>query len=278
MAEEYRRYAPNAAEYNSLFPAAMLRRMRAEYEEADYIVVPSSVVRDTFVEHNVPSHRILEVPFGVDTRYFAHVPHVASQQFRVAFLGRLELLKGVHYLLEAWRIAALRNSRLSLAGPVLPEMQEVLSNARLGADIAITGQLGRAAARRLLVDSDVVVFPSICDAFGLVILEAMATGRPVVATVRSGAPDIIDDGVDGFIVPDRDPSAIAERLKWLSLHRAECEEMGVRARRKVEESYDLRHYGERLIQAYARMITMRGQVCHTEMRSKQVVDGEHPPC
>lgn len=255
MAEEYARWAPDAAAYYSLFPSSLVQRMLAEYREADYIVVPSGVTRGTFLSGGVAPERIVEVPFGIDTDFFRAHDSPRSSRFRVLFIGRLELLKGLHYLLEAWTSLGLKDATLSLVGPVLPEMRSILSAAMGLGSIEVLGQLPREGLGRLFRESHAVVFPSICDAFGLVILEAMASARPVVATSRSAGPDVITDGVDGFVVPPKDAKALAERLEWLYSHREECAEMGLRARRKVEGSYDLASYGRRLERAYGRMIS-----------------------
>jgi glycosyltransferase involved in cell wall biosynthesis len=83
------------------------------------------------------------------------------------------------------------------------------------------------------------------DAFGLVILEAMACGVPVVASDRSGAPDIIDDGVDGFVVPARDSAAIRERVERLRDPRLR-KRMGEAARAKILSRYTPAHYATRV--------------------------------
>jgi glycosyltransferase involved in cell wall biosynthesis len=254
MRAEYSRYAPRAAEFYSLFPSALVRRMRAEYEAADYIVLPGSAARASFVERGVPAERLVEIPFGIDTSYFTAEARPPSSAFHVTYLSRLELLKGVHYLLEAWAALKLREARLSLAGPVLPEIHGILAKLAGDPSVYVLGELSRAAARQLMVESDVVVFPSICDSFGLVILEAMSSGRTVIATTTSAGPDVIDDGVDGFVVPARDARALGERLDWLYRHRDECAEMGRRARLKVEGRYAVVSYGDRIERAYKRML------------------------
>jgi glycosyltransferase involved in cell wall biosynthesis len=269
MRAEYARYAPRAAEFYSLFPKALVRRMRAEYEAADYIVVPGSAARQSFVEQGVPAERVVEIPFGIDTGYFAAESKPPSSTFQVTYLSRLELLKGVHYLLEAWAGLGLQEARLSLAGAVLPEVQEILAKHARDESIQVLGELPHERARQLLVASDVVVFPSICDSFGLVVLEAMSSGRTVIATSRSAGPDVIDDGVDGFVVPAHDAKALGERLDWLYRHRDECAEMGRRARLKVTSHYDVRSYGDRLVRAYTRMLRRERPISESLLRSRR---------
>lgn len=257
MREEYARFAPDAGEFYSMFPASLVSRMLAEYQEADHIVVPSSTARASFLERGVPAERLVTVPFGVDAEYFAAVSR-RQPHFRVGFVGRLELLKGPQYLLQAWNGLRLENATLSLVGPVLPEMKPQLALAAAKGSVELLGQLNRDGVRRFIGECDALVFPTICDAFGLVMLEGMARGIPVIATTRSGAPDVISDGVDGFVVPPRDARAIADRIDWLHSHRDDCSEMGRRARLKVESRFTLSHYGDGVEQAYRKMMLSAG--------------------
>jgi glycosyltransferase involved in cell wall biosynthesis len=100
---------------------------------------------------------------------------------------------------------------------------------------------------------DVMAFPSLFEGFGLVVLEAMACGVPVIATPNGAAPDIIHDGQDGFIVPIRDSHALAEKLELLSNDRALLAYMSDAARRTAaQHSWQL--YRERLAEVVRRTL------------------------
>jgi glycosyltransferase involved in cell wall biosynthesis len=90
------------------------------------------------------------------------------------------------------------------------------------------GELGRA-----LQTADVLALPSLSEGFGHVILEGMACGLPVIATPHSCAPDVVIEGVHGFIVPIRDAHAIAARLEWAVNNRPDLADMGVAATRRA---------------------------------------------
>jgi glycosyltransferase involved in cell wall biosynthesis len=85
------------------------------------------------------------------------------------------------------------------------------------------------------INANVFVFPSLVEGFGLVLLEAMACGIPVITTPNTAGPDIITDGVEGFIIPIRDVDALKEKIEWCYGHPAELAEMGRAARRKAEQ-------------------------------------------
>jgi glycosyltransferase involved in cell wall biosynthesis len=82
---------------------------------------------------------------------------------------------------------------------------------------------------------DVMVFPSLFEGFGLVVLEAMSCGVPVIATAQGGAPDFLEDGKDGFLVPIRSHEAIAEKLELLMRHRDRLFAMSQAAIRKAAQ-------------------------------------------
>jgi glycosyltransferase involved in cell wall biosynthesis len=78
-------------------------------------------------------------------------------------------------------------------------------------------------------EASVLVLPSICDGFGMVVNEAMAQGLPVICSSNAGASQLVVEGVNGFVVPPADPGSLAERLAWCLDHPAELRSMGVRA-------------------------------------------------
>jgi glycosyltransferase involved in cell wall biosynthesis len=118
-------------------------------------------------------------------------------------------------LLAAFERAALPNSEVVLIGGRSAESDRLLKPYRQVPNTIITGQLPQPKMREWFARSSVFVLPSIEDGFGLVIMEAQACGLPVIATVNTGGPDVIDDGRNGFVVPIRSPDAIAEKLAFL---------------------------------------------------------------
>ena len=269
---EYARWGDGrSGRYSHLLPR-QVRRLERECAQADYISVLSTFARKTFLDEGVAASRLRLIPIGIDTSRFERIKPRVGGPFRVLCVGRLELLKGVPYLLEAFRELPQKDAELCLVGAVLPEMTALL--ARLGDPrVRVIGHVEPDDLAAHYAQASVVVFPSINDAFGLVILEAMASGVPVIATDRSGGPDILREGVDGFVVPACDSGAIAERLGRLADHPDQAKAMGQAARERVRSAFTLAHYEDRLLATYAALVHGRGGRTSGTSNATSAVDG-----
>jgi alpha-maltose-1-phosphate synthase len=141
---------------------------------------------------------------------------------------------------------------LAVVGGVAHDLEPLLRRFD-DARISYRPPVSRAELPAVYRAADVLVFPSLNDAFGLVMLEAMACGLPVIATDHSGAVDVIRDGVDGFVVPARDPAAIAARLEPLIADPSLAAEMGRLARQRIAGHYTLDHHAGRLADVCRRL-------------------------
>ncbi len=250
--EEYARWGQGAQGHHSLFPGLLRRRMRREYAEADFISVLSSFAKRTFLEAGVAPAKLVQLPLGVDTERFRPGPRREGPP-RILCVGRLELLKGVQYLLQAFSQLRRPEAELWFVGPVLPEVQLLLQR-YTHPRIRVVGEVGHEQLPAYYRDADVLVFPSINDAFGLVILEAMASGLPVITTEHSAGRDLIEDRRHGFVVPIRDAEALADRLRYLFDHRDAAQAMGSAGRDRAQREFTWAHYGERLLATYRALL------------------------
>jgi glycosyltransferase involved in cell wall biosynthesis len=103
--------------------------------------------------------------------------------------------------------------------------------------------------------SDIVVVPSLQEAFGLVVTEAMACGKPVIGTRVGGIPDQIIDGYNGFLVRPRSPEEIAEKIIYLVDNPDEARHMGMNGRRIVEERFNIEKRVEKIIPIYEEVLS-----------------------
>lgn len=208
-----------------------LDRKDEEIRIADAVCVPSEFVRQGFLKEygdRVPVH---VVPYGGPAP--SDEPPASRRDgapLKVVYVGHVRQRKGVSYLFSA--VERVRSMvELTLVGPGPDEECPALTQALAGH--RWVKPVPHPEVMRLLSAQHVMVFPSLAEGFGLVILEAMAQGVPVITTPHTGGPDIIEDGVDGFIVPVRDPEAIAERLTWLHDDENRRTAMALAAKRKA---------------------------------------------
>ena len=190
------------------------QKEESEYELADAITIPSEFCRRSFLAEGVDQARLRVVPYGVDLARFAPDGEPASDRFEVLFVGQAGFRKGLPYLLQAFEQVRHPHKRLTVVGSVQPEMRAYLQQ-RDWPCVQFVGTQTLHEVRRWMSRSHVFVLPSIEDGFGMVLAEALACGCPVIGTENTGAPDLIRDGQEGFIIPVRDPATLRERLELI---------------------------------------------------------------
>ncbi|MFT3831383.1 MAG: glycosyltransferase family 4 protein [Opitutaceae bacterium] len=213
--------------------AAKTARKDEELRLADIVFAATSFTKATLTEHPGFTAPVHVIPYGappaaLDTPRSPYA--AAGQPLRVLYVGSLGQRKGLSYLFAAAALAG-RSIALTVVGTKPAEPCAALDRA-LAAHRWIPS-LPHAQVLEQMRASDVLVFPSLFEGFGLVILEAMAQGVPVITTPHTAGPDIIADGEDGFIVPIRDATAIAARLDEMHRDRNRLAALGGAARAKA---------------------------------------------
>lgn len=236
-----------------------------EYAESDLILTPSSFSYRSFVARGVPESRLAIVPYGVDSDTYRPMPRTDGV-FRILFVGMLSIRKGLPYLLDAVSTLRWPDAELTLRGGTTRESKELLNRYRGTIPISLVPPQPRSALKQLYSNASVLVLPSIEDAFGLVIGQALACGTPVIATTHTGGPDLIDDGVNGFIVPPGDAGALESALTRAYENRETLARMGAEARRRVEQARGWSAYGDGVIAVFDRALRARAH----ESRGKAI--------
>jgi glycosyltransferase involved in cell wall biosynthesis len=249
MQEEYARWglAPNHSQ-------ASIRRSLKEIERADYVLIPSDFVRQSFLKHGVSEKKLIQIPFGVDVHHFRPADNARKKKaFRVLFVGQVSLQKGVAYLLEAWRTLRWQDVELWLVGRASPQMRSLLQRYKLDT-IRQLGYVSDPAA--IYQQADVFAFPSLQEGSALVTYEALATGLPVITTPNAGS--VVRDGVEGFIIPIQDAEALVAALERLRTDERLRAQMG-RAARSRARAFTWEHYGDAVAEAYRERATILGK-------------------
>lgn len=163
---------------------------------------------------------------------------------RLVCVGRLCEQKGQLLLLDV--IARLRARgtavQLTLAGdgPMRPEVEAAIRDKGLDTAVTISGWLSSEQVRTALIEADVLVMASFAEGLPVVIMEAMALGRPVITTSIAGVPELVRDGQEGFLVPAGDRDALADAIeRLLTLSPNEVDAIGRRAKVRVGERHSI---------------------------------------
>jgi glycosyltransferase involved in cell wall biosynthesis len=223
-------------------PSNTAQYVQQEIETADYVLVPSEFVYRTFEAENEDIRKLVTIPFGVDIKRFCPLPESDSvpKKFQAIFLGQINIRKGAHYLLEAWRMLKWKNAELLLVGTnKLPSL--IKAKYRDLSGVRYLGYLPDPI--RTLQKATVFVFPSLAEGSALVTYEAMACGLPLITTFHAGS--LVQNEEQGFIVPPQQATAIAMALEKLRTDESLQRQMGRSARHKVE-SFTWESYGDKM--------------------------------
>lgn len=211
-------------------------RMLEEYEAADAIIVASSFARNSFLAKGFPQGKIRLIPYGARIEQ-GQVPATPPEdRFRIVFVGLLSIRKGARYLFEAFRKFSHPTKELVIVGQIADEVRPLIA-AQHDLNVTFLGHVPNGDLATIYSSSHVLLFPSVEDGFGMVMAEAMACGCPVIASTNTGAVDLFTHGQEGFIVPIRDPRAIADYLTLLA------DDPSLRARMSAASLERVRHLG-----------------------------------
>jgi glycosyltransferase involved in cell wall biosynthesis len=247
LAEEHQRFPEVPWSIPSLEQIEAGReRDQRKYKIADLILVPSDFVYRSVIALGADPAKVEIVPYGVDKSWLDAEPHPVPG--RVLFVGTVGLLKGSHYLAAAARILTERKvlCDIHVVGPITKHQR----CDPLFEGPEYIGQVPRSSVQSEFLAADVFVLPTLSDGFALSHLEALACGVPVITTPNCGS--VVRDGVDGVIVPIRDPVALANAIEKIITNPDLRSRMSLSARARARE-HTWERYGERLMHAFSKL-------------------------
>ncbi|MBV9182632.1 MAG: glycosyltransferase family 4 protein [Acidobacteria bacterium] len=223
-------------EWEVSLPQQDFEQLALENRMAAHVLCASSFTRKTLIENGTPAGRIEVVHYGVDLERFAPSQDRASSArrgpLRLLFVGTINQRKGIKYLLQALRLIKSSQLHLTVCGRAVDDLALFQS---FGSQIDLRPNISQTDLLAAYGSSDAFVFPSVAEGFAQVLLEALACGLPLISTTHTAAPDLIDDGIQGFVVEPRRPDFIAARIDWLLSNRSQLRDMQEAARRRAEE-------------------------------------------
>jgi glycosyltransferase involved in cell wall biosynthesis len=219
------------------------RRLR-DIALADRILVPSQHIADALVLRGTSRENVTVIPYAADTVRFRPLEGKRhGRECTFLFAGGITQRKGIKYLLEAWRAIRRPGWRLQLLGalPGVTRPLEPYLN-----DVELLGRVSHSEVGARMAAADVFVFPSLFEGSAVVTYEALACGLPTVVTPAAGS--VVRDRVEGFVVAERDVTALAEALEQVGADPELRAEMGHAARLRAE-SFTWERYQASLLDA-----------------------------
>lgn len=207
--------------------------------------------------------RVTSIPYGVDLQRFQPVERPVSQRVTIGTASRFSPEKGLRYLLEAF--AQLRQRfgdrvalRIAGDGPERGKLDALVERLGIAGQTELAGWVEHAELPAFLQSLDVFVLPSTYEGFGVAAVEASAMALPVVASRVYGLPDVVKEGVTGFLVPAKNSVALAQAIGRLVEDPDLRVALGKAGRQYVAERYDWRENAAQMDRLYEKVLSGRG--------------------
>jgi len=241
------------------------QRYQTLFEEADLLLPVSEYWGRKLRALGAPPDKIQVHHMGVQLDSFEYPRSRRPGDdtlLRLVTTARLTEKKGLHYAVQA--LAQMKSEYPAVDfhydvigdGPLADDLQRQIAELGLSAHVVLRGSLPHGSVRKLLATAHIFLLPSVTAADGdqegipVALMEAMALGMPVVATLHSGIPELVEDGVSGYLVPERDSAALCAALVRLARQRPAWKALGQAGRQRVEQDFNLDAQNDRLVLLY----------------------------
>lgn len=228
-------------------------------EQASALIAVSHFIRKKLIEEGYPEEKIILHHIGVDTEKFTPAANETGERY-VLCIGRHTPKKGIDTLLRAFARLSAKHPHVSLlqvgAGPMTAELQTLVQELGISSRVRFLGAQPHETVLKLMQGAEIFALSSQtapngdCEGLPIVINEASACAIPVVSTWHSGIPEAVLDGETGFLVPERDDTALAEKIDILLSDRDLGKQMGRRGRKLACEEFDIRKQTAKLEEIY----------------------------
>ena len=211
--------------------------------QADFYICPSeSVAQDLVKNWNIAQGCTAVVPYGMSPAWLQLVPE--TRPGRILFVGTADLRKGIHYLAMAAEELVRRGRKYEFR--VAGHVEELVRHQPACRHLTFLGRVPRERIHEEFQQADVFTLPSLAEGSAEVTYEALAAALPLVVTASAGS--VARDGIEGIVIPERDPIALADAIESIVENRALRTQFATAARQRAAE-YTWDRYGERLISA-----------------------------
>ena len=185
-----------------------------EYELADYITIPSEFAK-TYLEYGISESKLIKVPYGVDLKEFKYLnkKRPKGDKFRIISVGTISIRKGSHILIEAFEQLSLNNSELIFVGTIENNFKKILKKFKKLKNVKFISKQKQENLKYFYNNSDIFVLYSLEEGLSMVQAQAMACGLPIICSENTGGSEIVDDGINGYVIPIKNIEILKIKFK-----------------------------------------------------------------
>ena len=236
------------------------------FRRGDLFLCVSEHIKADLIRLGCDREKIIVHRSGIDPNTFTVIPRELKKGGKTTILtiARLVEKKGVEYGIRAIAEILKKHPQIEYKiagdGPLKDKLQRLIAELNVGDKIELVGWRSQDQIAQLLGRADILLAPSLTSSKGDqegipgVIMEAFATGLPVVSTVHAGIPELVQDGASGFLVPEKNVDALVEKLEILIEQPQLRYAMGRTGRKFVEQSYNIETLNNRLVDVYQQLL------------------------
>ena len=239
------------------------------FERGDLFLPVSERWRKRLIELGCDETKIQVHRMGIDCRRFSFKPRLPNPDglFKIVTVARMTQKKGLEFGIKAF--ARLKkvydNAEYTIVGdgPLRANLESLVNKLDIRNGVRMVGSQKQHQVIEILESSHIFMLPSVTAANGdqegvpVSLMEAMAMGLPIVSTLHSGIPELVEDGLSGFLAPEKDVDTLFEKLKYLAENPERWAEMGSYGRKIVETQYDINLLNDKLVKIFNQHIRLK---------------------
>jgi len=236
------------------------------FQNGDLFLPISQYWKEKLISLGCKEEKILVHRMGIDVNNFSYKKNQlkGNEKIRICTVARLVEKKGVEYAIKAVSSIAKKRNDIEYhivgSGPLEKPLKQLISSLGMESVIKLHGWKTQDEVAQLLDKTNIFLSPSVTASDGdqegipVVLMEALAKGIPVVSTIHSGIPELIKDGISGYLVPERDIQALIDKIKILIDQPEDWQRMGMEGRKFVDENYNIDKLNDRLVSIFQGII------------------------
>ena len=232
--------------YDYLFNNEVALKYKREIIKANLHIVASSFSKNALIYDGIDPQNIIIAQYGINLSLFKNINNKSFNKIKILYVGEINQRKGIQEILNT--AIELKNDHyiieFHLVGGGVDNYPEIFK--KFKNYVIFHGSLYFEKLLNIYNECNIFVFPSLGDGYGLVILEALAAGLPVIASRNCGGPDIIQDGYNGFLIDAGSTKQLKEKILWCYNHKEELPRMSGNAMQSVS-NMSWEHYGDNLV-------------------------------